>query len=69
MDRRDRLTGVLIGLARATFGNDDIITPDTYPKIIKGLTAVDSRVNSFFTKALMMVGTREMPVEFLLPAI
>lgn len=138
MDRRDRLIGVLIGLARATFGNDDIITPDTYPTIIKGLTAGDSeidsmisavqqekyrivpdcavctvkcgrnedfdmiqleneppaekaaklqlletavklakcvpdggdsRANSFFTKALMMAGTRELPVEFLLPAI
>lgn len=138
MNKRDKLTGVLIGLARATFGNEDIITPDTYPTIIKGLTAGeeeidrmvetvqrekyrivpdcavctvkcgrnedfdmaqleseppaekkakltlletavklahcvsdgnDSRANSFFTKALMMTGTAELPAEFILPAI
>ena len=46
MENRDRLTGMLIGLARATFGNYDIITPDTYPTMIQALAADDSRTEA-----------------------
>lgn len=46
MNSRDKLTGMLIGLARATFGNDDIITPDTYPVIIRRLCAADDEIDT-----------------------
>lgn len=36
---RDKLTGCLIGLARATFGNEDIVTPATAAVVIDGLSA------------------------------
>lgn len=49
MDKRNRLTGALIGLARATFGNDDIITPSTFPVIIAGLAAKDEEIDSMLT--------------------
>jgi len=35
MNDKNKLTGMLIGLARATYGNEDIITPDTYPVIVR----------------------------------
>ena len=45
MTQKDKLTGMLIGLARATYGNDDIITPDTYPVMIKALAVDDSQAD------------------------
>ena len=37
---RDELFGALIGLARATFGNEDLITPSTFAVVVEGLSAV-----------------------------
>jgi len=43
MNDKNKLTGMLIGLARATYGNEDIITPDTYPVIVRRLCAGDDK--------------------------
>ena len=140
MDKRNLLAGALIGLARATFGNDDIITPTTFPVIVAALAVKDeeteamlaaveaekykivpdcavcrvkcgrnenfdlslleneqpqeremkleildtarriatqiqetgadhSRYNHYFTKALMIIGTQDLPRQFLQPVI
>lgn len=37
---RDELFGALIGLARATFGNEDLITPSTFAVVVEGLSAI-----------------------------
>ena len=37
---RAELFGALIGLARATFGNEDLITPSTFAVVVEGLSAV-----------------------------
>ena len=37
---RAELFGALIGLARATFGNEDLITPSTFAVIVEGLSAI-----------------------------
>ena len=42
---QDKLTGALIGLARATQGNDDIVTKDTDKLIIEGLFTTITNVN------------------------
>ena len=39
-DLQDKLTGALIGLARATEGNDDLISPSTDKAVLEGLCAV-----------------------------
>ncbi len=41
---RAELFGALIGLARATFGNEDLITPSTFAVVVEGLSikATDS---------------------------
>ncbi len=38
---RDGLAGALIGLARTTFGNEDLLTPDTFTVVLEGLSALD----------------------------
>ena len=43
--QRDRLTGALVGLARATFGNTHP-TEDTWRLLIRGLSAVSSGENA-----------------------
>lgn len=42
---QDQLTGALIGLARATIGNEDLITPETDMAVIKALFATVTNVN------------------------
>lgn len=42
---QDKLTGALIGLARAVCGNEDIVTEKTYKLIIKGLFTAVTNVN------------------------
>ena len=37
---RAELLGALIGLARATFGNEDLITPSTFTVVAEGLSAI-----------------------------
>lgn len=37
---RAELFGALIGLARATFGNEDLITPSTFAVVVEGLSAI-----------------------------
>ena len=37
---RAELFGALIGLARATFGNEDLITPSTFTVVVEGLSAI-----------------------------
>ena len=44
-DLQDRLTGALIGLARATDGNEHLITPDASMVIIESLFATLTNVN------------------------
>ena len=46
MGKRNMLAGRLIGLARATFGNDDIITDNTFPLIVKALAATDADIDT-----------------------
>ena len=36
---RAELFGALIGLARATFGNEDLITPSTFAVVVEGLSS------------------------------
>lgn len=43
---RDQLTGALIGLARATEGNEDLMTVDTVSAIIEGLAATADGADS-----------------------
>lgn len=38
---RAELFGALIGLARATFGNEDLITPSTFAVVVEGLSSFD----------------------------
>ena len=38
---RDGLAGALIGLARTTFGNEDLLTTDTFAVVLDGLSALD----------------------------
>ncbi len=38
---RDSLAGVLIGLARTTFGNEDLLTANTFAVVLEGLSALD----------------------------
>ena len=40
--QRAELLGALIGLARATFGNEDLITPSTFAVVLEGLSAASS---------------------------
>ena len=42
---QDRLTGALIGLARATENNEDLVTSETYQIIIEGLFTAVTNVN------------------------
>ncbi len=42
---QDKLTGALIGLARAIEGNEDIVTDNTYKLIIQGLFTTVTNVN------------------------
>ena len=37
---RDELFGALIGLSRATFGNEDLITSSTFAVVVEGLSAI-----------------------------
>ncbi|MBR6684279.1 MAG: hydroxylamine reductase, partial [Firmicutes bacterium] len=36
---RAELFGALIGLSRATFGNEDLITPSTFAVVVEGLSS------------------------------
>ena len=38
---RAELFGSLIGLSRATFGNEDLITPSTFAVVVEGLSSSD----------------------------
>ena len=38
---RAELFGALIGLSRATFGNEDLITPSTFAVVVEGLSSSD----------------------------
>ena len=42
---QDQLTGALIGLARATEGNEDLVTADTDQLVLEGLFATVTNVN------------------------
>ena len=42
---QDRLTGALIGLARATEGNEELLTPETHKLILEGLFTAVTNVN------------------------
>ena len=42
---QDRLTGALIGLARAVSGNDDLVTEETHRLVLEGLFTTVTNVN------------------------
>ena len=74
MNDKNKLTGMLIGLAGATYGNGDIITPVTYPVTARRLAQCvndgsHSEVNMCIVKALMMTGTLNLPAELLIPVV
>ncbi len=54
---QDELTGKLIGLARATFGNEHLVTPSTAAVIVEGLFATLTNVN-FDDQALLSMMER-----------
>ena len=53
--QRDKLTGALIGLARATFGNTHP-TEDTWRLLIRGLSAVSSGENADAVTLTALIG-------------
>ena len=54
---QDRLTGALIGLARATDGNDHMLSASTADVVVEGLFATLTNVN-FDNDALLAIGDR-----------
>ena len=42
---QDKLTGALIGLARAVEGNEELVTPDTNRLVLEGLFTTITNVN------------------------
>ena len=49
----DTLTGTLVGLARATFGNEDLVNETTKKLVVQGLVATDDE--SFDEKAIQTI--------------
>ena len=49
---QDKLTGALIGLARATFGNEDVVSASTHQAVLEGLFSAITNVN-FDNQALL----------------
>ena len=54
---QDRLTGALIGLARATDGNEHMLSASTADVVVEGLFATLTNVN-FDNDALLAIGDR-----------
>lgn len=59
IDRKFRLTGALIGLARATEGNEHLVTPETKHILLEGLKATVPGVSADFEALLTEIGSEK----------
>ena len=66
-DLQDKLTGALIGLARATEGNEHMVTDSTAAVIVEGLFATLTNVNFDSTDLLELIGKVEIEKKKLVP--
>ena len=66
-DLQDKLTGALIGLARATEGNEHMVTDSTAAVIVEGLFATLTNVNFDSTDLLGLIGKVEIEKKKLVP--
>ena len=64
---RDQLTGALIGLARATEGNDHMITDSTAHALVEGLLTVSNAGNLDHEALLTMIGAVAAEKQKLVP--
>lgn len=64
---QDKLTGALIGLARASEGNEDIVSADTYKLIIEALFATITNVNFDDESVSRLIGRVEEEKKRLVP--
>ena len=64
---RDQLTGALIGLARATEGNDHMITGSTVHALVEGLLTVSNAGNLDREALLTMIGAVAAEKQKLVP--
>ena len=64
---QDKLTGALIGLARATEGNEHMVTDSTAAVIVEGLFATLTNVNFDSTDLLGLIGKVEIEKKKLVP--
>ena len=66
-DLQDKLTGAIIGLARATEGNEHMVTDSTAAVIVEGLFATLTNVNFDSTDLLELIGKVEIEKKKLVP--
>ena len=64
---QDKLTGAIIGLARATEGNEHMVTDSTAAVIVEGLFATLTNVNFDSTDLLGLIGKVEIEKKKLVP--
>ena len=64
---QDKLTGALIGLARATEGNEDLVTADTHKLVLEALFTTITNVNFNNETINALIGRVEAEKERLVP--